>query len=804
MFSFEEIVNEIDLKRATARTGVDSWDRLRSVASELAGAPATGESWHSADKTWCLEKVSIHGYRGVSNDDPLVLAFDPTPGITVLHGLNGAGKSSVSDAIDIGLTGRTPPVAIGTAGKAPLWEPIQLARGSTSAHIEVTLSARSERLVISTLLGSNGTVQSHDARIENSEGARQTTLDASWHQALASYQPVFAYAALERRVQLSKDLATYFEGLLALGGSFTALQETIVERGESSAQALSRWRSAKDEAMHSVRQIDEERGADTKVTPLDPVIVPDVEDDRNEWLRNAGLLEEGVHSHTLPGDTRAQPLDAATRVQDSILKFERAGTASEQHLSGALESLHSEAIDRHIDSDACPVCTTLNSNWLALLGETVKGNNNLSVLRKAVDTNTRALASATEGLLVPVLKVGALAEVDDPIRVLSSTAQHLLEKFCEVRNANSATQHSVLTATSELSTWLGSSDAGILVDEAVARTDANKQWRIARARAVESFATVWKKDGASAAESVLWSQTAKRVEEIRNQLRKRRSASLEGKAGARIKSLLSDAQLHLKSISVSLTKASMDLVDQNDNAVDLGMLSAGQRNAVLLAPLLASVDAGPFGFLILDDPVHAFDELRIDRLAETLAKLAETRRVIVLTHDDRLKEHLAARSIQCDTRLVDRSSSTGAIEISDSSQFWHELLNDAGQIHDLAATEAGSTQDVTDAVRRLCRMAIDNALRTFTLRNAVLFNRHTTADLEALDAVYTTEKRLHVAKSFWPGPSEDNPVTRAIQVCEHDLEAWNQSAHGNPHTSNVSRKEIKSARKACKALVALP
>lgn len=33
MFSFEEIVSEIELKRAAARTGIDSWDRLHAVAS---------------------------------------------------------------------------------------------------------------------------------------------------------------------------------------------------------------------------------------------------------------------------------------------------------------------------------------------------------------------------------------------------------------------------------------------------------------------------------------------------------------------------------------------------------------------------------------------------------------------------------------------------------------------------------------------------------------------------------------------------------------------------------------------------
>jgi len=73
------------------------------------------------------------------------------------------------------------------------------------------------------------------------------------------------------------------------------------------------------------------------------------------------------------------------------------------------------------------------------------------------------------------------------------------------------------------------------------------------------------------------------------------------------------------------------VTDVSGKPVALSMLSAGQRNALLLAPLLAVSRGGPFGFLVLDDPVHAFDQVRVDRLAQLIHDLAEDRRVIVLT-----------------------------------------------------------------------------------------------------------------------------------------------------------------------------
>lgn len=806
MFSFDEIVREIARKRDSARQGTESWDRLHSVASELAGSTVGTDNWMNSRQTWRLERISIENYRGILNEDPLVLVLDPTPGITVLHGLNGAGKSSISDAIELALSGSIPATTGGKAGKAALWDPVRLARGTTSARVEVTLTTGEERLVITTVLDESGEVESHIASLVTSNGSQSVNLGSDWHQALASHQPVFAYASLERRVQLSKDLATYFEGLLALGGSFNALQETITLRGNASSEALKRWCRSRDEAMLALAQVDTERSGLTNSIRLATVPVPAVGDSKDKWLQDSELLEQGQNSESLPTDSLKRLVNAAQNVQISIQKFEQAGTDAEQFLAGTLEQLHDEVKGRRLDNGKCPVCAATDSTWLATLTETVNRNQKLKSLRETVAVDTKALATLADELVTAVLEVGSQAKVSDPIRILSSTGQTLLEKFIEARETGLATQHSVLTATAELAAWLRSEEAETLVNEAVARTDATKQWRIARARAVEKFATVWEIDGDSAAESGLWTAAAGRVDELRKELRKRRADSLEGKAGLRVMELLADAELRLKKISVLATKASMELVDQNDNHVELGMLSAGQRNAVLLAPLLASVDGGPFGFLILDDPVHAFDELRIDRLAGALAKLAETRRVIVLTHDDRLKEHLAARVNHCDTRLVDRSGATGEVEVTDSSHFWDQLLIDARMVLDLALQEAGSTQDVTDSIRGLCRMSIDNALRTFVLRNAVLYGRDAEGDLAELDKAYKTQDRLAVAATFWQGTTHasTNPVTRATRKCEPYLSSWNQSIHGNPQSSDSTKEEIRAARDACKTLAAAP
>ena len=803
MFSFDDIVAEIDAKKAAAKSEdvQTSWERLREVATELAGVDAAGEAWAAEENNWSIEKVFIENYRGIGNDTALDLNFDPSPGITVFHGLNGAGKSSISDAIEIALTGRTPETSSGTAGKAALWDPVHLAQGAQSARIEVTLASGVKRLHLTSSLDSSGVVQEHRAELTDAGETRQVELGRSWSDALASHQPVFAYASLERRVQLSKDLARFFEGLLALGGSFTALEEAIEERATSSNAAFEQWESSRADAMKSLRAIDDEYRNAEKVKPLNPVDTPKLSDSPDVWINDADLQEEGTLTPTLPRECLAQLRDSASTTKESVTNYERACIDVEQALTGALVHLHSEATARRIDSSQCPVCENQNSNWLSILSATIERNQTVQRLQNQVEIQLNNFDESISTLLERVIEIGETAETDAAILRQSATARRLSTDYREARRSGRPAECMVLRAASELCAWLETKDAQMLIDDAIERSDVARQWRIGRANAVRAFLDIWRQCGPLAVESVGWANVRKRVEALRKSLRERRSATLKSRAGVRVEKLLSDAGLQLTAINLQSTKASMELTDCNGGKVELGMLSAGQRNAVLLAPLLASIDGGPFEFIILDDPVHAFDELRIDQLAEALSEIATTRRVIVLTHDERLKEYLLAKRLECDTRLVRRENNSGQVTVSVSQDFWSELLNDAGHMHDMAFREAGSTNDVTNSLRRLCRLSIDSALRLFVLRNATAFGRDSTSDLQALDKKSTTNGRLDMAESMWAGNENRNPVTCARSIIKEYLIPWNNAVHDNPPTVDFTRTEIKCARDACKALV---
>lgn len=224
------------------------------------------------------------------------------------------------------------------------------------------------------------------------------------------------------------------------------------------------------------------------------------------------------------------------------------------------------------------------------------------------------------------------------------------------------------------------------------------------------------------------------------------------------------------------------MTDGSGKPVRLSMLSAGQRNALLLAPLLAVAHGGPFGFLVLDDHVHAFDQVRVDHLARLIHDLAARRRVVVLTLDERLKEHLLARSATCEARSVSRDPITGDVSQEVTASMWRILVDDAREVLQRAKSQpGGTTVDPTDLVRGLCRMAVDNTLRLFVIQEAMKVGRDPGPDLLSLDAVHTTGKRITAVKEL-------HPASSAVTAAHQQLPQHPQTRRAAPTGRSGSRR----------------
>ena len=92
------------------------------------------------------------------------------------------------------------------------------------------------------------------------------------------------------------------------------------------------------------------------------------------------------------------------------------------------------------------------------------------------------------------------------------------------------------------------------------------------------------------------------------------------------------------------------------------VLSQGELHALALSLFIprATMADSPFRFLVLDDPIQAMDPAKVDGLVELLTDLAQTRQVIVLSHDDRLPAAVRRSAVDATILEVTRGrESTG-------------------------------------------------------------------------------------------------------------------------------------------------
>ena len=845
--TYGDLLAEIEQAADLARSRRESWRRLADVVRDLtptgsrdarsgdAAAEQHGASEHHGaaeldvltGRRWSLEYVKIAGYRGVGGQ-PLEFSVSPLPGITVLHGLNGAGKSSISSGLDAGLCGAAG--GLGAAdGSGLLWEPVHHERDADSSHVEVVLAHADERLRLTWTKRRDDPLAQHTMTWRRGDEQRQVVPGPQWRAALAAHQPVFAYADCERRVQSGRDLREYLENLLALGGCFAMLKEAVEHRGARFADAAERCRRAWQDAAAELARIDAEHRRDES-SDLPPVAAPRFDEDVDLWLKREGLTDPGDALPHVAAGQLGQVRAVAERVlaATSALAHAHAHATKgsvHQRLAAPLVALLTSAAALDEPTDVCPVCDSAGVDWRSVLDTntrfdtSLRGQQNrvVSVLADLRDT-ARQLNNLTEVLS---------ATTDERCPDAAARCDGLLARFeSAVRACGLDVHPAVVQAAVDLADWLTGEQAGTAHEIAVEHSGRERRWRAARGGAVAGFVGVWREHGDAARLAGPWKDVSDRVADLRDRLRRPRQSVLGEKVSRRVQELLNDVGLRVEELDVGKRSATVRVFDAAGRHVELGMLSAGQRNALLLAPLLATADTGPFGFLVLDDPVHAFDGVRVDRLAWLINNLAADRRIVVLTHDRRLVEHLLAfGGASAEAFTVARDPRSAQVTVTSTDATWLCLIKDARAVVEGSVVIPGSTTlPTTDLVRGLCRQALDHAVSVFVIRNAGRAGRDVAADVSALDAQQRTRQRLDLAKRLYPRPGPggsdgrpygrhadddvsgaSHPIEVARRLCGPYLSGWDRAVHGNEAITEATKQEVKreinAADKACRALV---
>jgi recombinational DNA repair ATPase RecF len=732
-----------------------------------------------------LQSLTVSGFRGIG--PPATLEVSPRPGLTLVVGRNGSGKSSFAEALEVLLTGNLRrwdklPV-VWKQGWRSVHHPDQakiaaefIVEGAGSAQAQRTWPAGAD------FAGSSVSVQV--------AGEKQTGIERlGWTVALTDYRPFLSHSELEAFFGSPSGLYELLASVLGLEDlALAAARLSQARRAREAAHnevkkrlpdLLTRLEAIDDERARASRRALAGRSWDLAAARSAATSAP-VADEAGELgrLRRLALL-------TVPAETEveeiANQLALAAAELDAVV-----GSAAGR--ARALAGLLTAALQHHTahgDGD-CPVCGrsgALTMEWRQATEHEVDRLNREaraaeSAERSAADAGRRA-AALLQPLPAVLLADTALPGIDTgPARMAwqrwtSPPEGVTAAGAAGLRAMADHLNQEIAPLTREIQ------DLSALASGEVAQRD--DRWAPVAAEVAS-----WCADAATARDGMApvsmiraaerWLKVA--TDDIRNE----RLAPLAEQARAIWRMLRQESNVDLGAIRLagSATQRRVELDVSVDGAPGsaLGVMSQGEVNALALSVFLprATLPASPFGFLVIDDPVQAMDPAKVGGLARVLERTAAGRQVIVFTHDNRLAQAVRQLSIPATILEVTRRPGS-AVQMRPCLDPVEQALRDAGA---LAADDSVPTEIAARVIPGLCRTAVEATFTEAVWRRELRAGRGH-ADIE--DELEAARVRLNLlaALALTGDASKGGEVLPRLNTWSHRFgdtyRALNKGAH---------------------------
>ncbi|ORV10004.1 recombinase RecF [Mycobacterium celatum] len=605
-----------------------------------------------------LTAISVEGFRGIGPAARLDLY--PAPGLMVVSGRNGCGKSSFAEAIELALTG----TSYRWRNKEALWaetwrnlhhsNPCEILIGFTregTGPFTVGMEWEAEdSLTARTSWTQTGT----EKRVEGTDGL-------GWSRPLEVYRPVLSYDELGRLFDGGPSVL--YDALAKVLGL-----EVLADTEKWLAAKLKETKDTRSRADHERKRL--------------LTVLAEHTDERAErastLLRKRSVpTDEVLALATGAGDAQLQVvpvLRALTNLETPTLDEVEAATSrlrsaaqAAAHAATAVIDLADQRVELlqdalrfhdHAGDTECPVCGQgqLDADWAMRTRDFVaRSQGELAEYRSATKELTAARSVAT-ALLTGLRSADEISGVDLPAvpgynRAVTAAKQvpaddnaladHLESKLTNVIAAAETLRAEADAAlarresawaplAAQLGGWVRLEEQARDLDSTVKTlTDAKK----------------WVADHAGLFRNLRLKPIAAQARHIWSQLRQESNVdlddiTLEGTANRR-KVVLGG------SVDGEPTKA-------------LSVMSQGELHALALALFLprATTAKSPFRFVVLDDPIQAMDPAKIDGFVRVLSEIAQTHQVVVFSHDDRLASVI--RETGADARMVEVVRETGS------------------------------------------------------------------------------------------------------------------------------------------------
>jgi len=776
-------------------------DDLTEVLEQSATRPELVESLTTAHEDATepvgayLRSITVQGFRGIGPE--VTLNFQPGPGLTVVAGRNGSGKSTLAEGLELALTGKNsrwgdkPGVWSQSWRNLHAGEPAQLRvvlaeEGSGATTIGVDWPA-----------GDDVDVDDCSCWVQRPKRKREDVSALGWSGALEMYRPLLSYdelgGILEGAPSKFYDQLHKLLGLEQLTEAMTRLEAEVKELKQPSeegrkARAALRVKLESHEDPRAAEALTQVKKRRPDLDALRPLVTGGTGADVPATWRRAEAL--------------STPTDEEASLACSVLRATADAELQEAERADALAADRSRVLSMGLDFHAahgdqkCPVCGhgNLTAEWAAAALEVLEQDQR-SV--KALADARRAAAEARASVLSLVESVEAPPADKDGALTTLSAAQEAYEQFTAVpvdgqRALADHVEHN-LPLLRDAYTALHQEAAELIK----ARQDA---WSPV---ALELAAWVRKAELANEVEPQLTiaSEALKWLQDNAAELRNQRIAPLAEQSRQIWAALRQESNVELGAIQLVGQKTSRRVllkaeVDGSDTEA-FGVMSQGELQALALAIFIprATSPASPFRFLVLDDPIQAMDPSKIDGLLQVLTQLAETRQVVVFTHDDRLPA--AIRRSRVPARVVEVVRGTNSvISVAEASRPAMRMLDDAFAV---AADDA-----VPDAIKRgavpvLCRDALESAAwDVFSTRR--LGQGHSHAEVEQIwETARLTKRRLGLAVD----PDNENALDRWLSGGAARRQALKIAASGAHNGVTNYRDAVQATRLAVGDLMRL-
>ena len=682
------------------------------LAAELAGAepdedasPREAASAGTAG-AW-LTSIAVEGFRGIGPRAELTL--QPGPGLTLVVGANGCGKSSFAEGLEILLTGDN------TRWKArsAIWrEGWRNLHHEGAVRVEAGLAIEGvERETVAERRWEGGDLAGSAAAVQTAGQPRGDLSSLGWDEALTGFRPFLSYheigAMLEAGPAALYDSVSRVLGLDDLVDARERLRQARLDRERATREAT----EGRDGLLVGLEALDDDRARQClealsgKAWDLD--LVERTLGETGESAADGELtLLRQLAALDAPGEAEARGaldgLRAAQEAADALRDTDADRALRVADLLAAAAAFHEHAGDQ-----PCPVCEagTLDAAWRERAGREearLRGEaGEADAARRALDAAARSLRDLVRPA-PPALGDASRAGVD------ASAARAAWEAWAAVpedADAPGLAAHAEAALPPLREALAGLRDrAGaelarredawrplaqrLLAWLPGAREAQRGQERVAGLRAAER----WLQAAAADFRDERFAPIADRSSEIWQRLRQGSSIDITGFGLAG---------------SGNQRRLAVDVTIDGAEGAALGVMSQGELHSLALSLFLprATLEASPFRFVVIDDPVQAMDPSKVDGLARVLDRIARERQVIVFTHDDRLAEavrRLGVGARQLEVARRDRS----VVEVREVADPIARYIEDARA---LTRTPELPPETARRVVPGFCRNALEAA-----------------------------------------------------------------------------------------------